>query len=352
MKEVDDNQPVLKSEVKAFEAVELDNEGRAKTSNGFESIKARGWLLTLPADEYTKEVVESRLSRYSYIGQLERGKTKSVANPEGYLHWQIYIEVENAVRASTLKKKFPKGHFEVRRGSVQQAYNYCSKSDTREGEPFANGDISVFLEKSMKLRDYVDLIERGMTVTDIITSYPMSVIFERQLSTLQKHRRMVEAKVGRRDLQVHYLWGKSGVGKTHSIYEKYGYANVFMVSDYKNPFDGYDGESVLVFDEFRSQIQVSIMLKLLDPYPTELSARFNNSWAAYNTVYVVSNIPLEGQFPNVKATEPETWQAFRNRFDSVSEKQGKNHREEKRRTQNFLDWEMLNNEVNEENMLN
>jgi hypothetical protein len=34
----------------------------------------RSWIVTLPADEYSEESVESGLSRYDFIGQLERGE--------------------------------------------------------------------------------------------------------------------------------------------------------------------------------------------------------------------------------------------------------------------------------------
>ena len=323
-----------------FEKVELDDEGRAKTERGFASLKSRGWLLTLPASHYTQDYIIAALSKTTFIGQKERGKNKSESNPDGYEHYQVYIESENAIRGSTLKNKFPKGHFEVRRGTVKQAYEYCSKQDTRIGEPFQNGDMSVFIKKSMKLADYLDLINRGMSVADIITSYPMSVVHAKQLETLEYYNRRELAISGDRDLLVVYLWGATGVGKTHSILERHGRENVYQVSDYKNPFDGYDGQRVLVLDEFRSQLPVSLMLKLLDPYPFELPARYRDKWAMFSHVYVVSNIPLTGQYPNVRVDEPETFSAFSNRFDEVIQKTGINWREKKRRKAGQLDLDV------------
>ena len=49
-----------------------------------------------------------------------------------------------------------------------------------------------------------------------------------------------------RTLDVTYCFGATGTGKTRSIMEQYGYSNVFRVTDYKNPFDGYKGQDVIL----------------------------------------------------------------------------------------------------------
>lgn len=40
-------------------------------------------------------------------------------------------------------------------------------------------------------------------------------------------------------MNVTYISGPTGVGKTRSVREGCGYANCYSVSDYKHPFDGY-----------------------------------------------------------------------------------------------------------------
>ena len=69
-----------------------------------------------------------------------------------------------------------------------------------------------------------------------------------------------------RNLTVHYLWGKTGVGKTRFVMEKYGYENVYRVTNYAHPFDSYHSEPVILFDEFRSDLPLKDMLKYLDGY--------------------------------------------------------------------------------------
>lgn len=61
------------------------------------------------------------------------------------------------------------------------------------------------------------------------------------------------------------------------------------------------------------------MLKYLDGYPVMLPCRYADKVACFTTVYLVSNISIEKQYPNVQYEEPETWQAFRRRFHEVYE---------------------------------
>lgn len=120
-----------------------------------------------------------------------------------------------------------------------------------------------------------------------------------------------------RNLSVTYIWGETGAGKTRSIMDLYGYPNVYRVMDYAHPFDGYKGQDVILFDEFRSQFPLSAMLGYLDGYPVELPCRYANKFACFTKVFLVSNIPLEQQYPNVQQHEPGSWAAFRRRIQAV-----------------------------------
>ena len=81
-------------------------------------------------------------------------------------------------------------------------------------------------------------------------------------------------------MQVTYVFGQTGKGKTRHILEKYGYENIYRVTDYDHTFDGYIGQDVLVFEEFRSNLRISDMLNYLDGYPLNLPSRYYNKVAA------------------------------------------------------------------------
>lgn len=301
----------------------------AKTKSKGRELRARGWLITQKADDIDQKDLIEKLKNYAYVGQMEEGGKTS------YLHYQVYIESSNPIKFSTLKMKFPTAHLEVRRGTKRQAFDYCSKSDTRVGETFTGGDLDLFFENTLKLKDYIALItDEGLSVDEIATQYPQSAIHLRTLDAYAAKHNRVEAKSKRRELSVAYIWGATGVGKSHSIYERHGFDAVFVVDDYSHPFDEYDNETVIVFDEFHSQIPLEKMLKLLDPYPVSLSARYNNKWANFETVYVVSNEPIERQYPEYKLSKRKTWDAFYHRFDEITEMVGINHRAARRQEPN------------------
>lgn len=89
----------------------------------------------------------------------------------------------------------------------------------------------------------------------------------------------------------------------------------------KHPFDRYAQEPVLCLDEFRSSLLIGDMLDYLDGYPINLPARYAPRVACYETVYLISNIDLKEQYPNIQAIEPETWKAFLRRIHHVIEYQ-------------------------------
>ena len=120
-----------------------------------------------------------------------------------------------------------------------------------------------------------------------------------------------------RDLEVTYISGPTGLGKTRSVMEKYGYEEVFRVTDYEHPFDSYKGQNVLVFEEFRSSLKISDMLNYLDGYPLELPCRYSNKIACFTKVYIISNIDLSEQYLSVQEEHYETWRAFLRRIHKI-----------------------------------
>ena len=51
----------------------------------------------------------------------------------------------------------------------------------------------------------------------------------------------------RLDLEVIYISGATGTGKTRHVMESSGYSNVYRVTDYIHPFDSYSCQPVICF---------------------------------------------------------------------------------------------------------
>ena len=99
---------------------------------------------------------------------------------------------------------------------------------------------------------------------------------------------------------------------------KYNY-DVYRITDYNHPFDSYNYEDVIVFEEFRSDLKIKDMLKYLDGYPDVLPCRFANKQACYTKVYITTNIPIEEQFRDIQYNEKETYRAFIRRIHTYME---------------------------------
>ena len=84
-------------------------------------------------------------------------------------------------------------------------------------------------------------------------------------------------------------------------------------------FDAYHCQSILVFEEFHSQISISTMLNYLDIYPLTLPARYTDRTACYTKVYLTSNVPLDEQYRDIQRYQRETWKAFLRRITNIIE---------------------------------
>lgn len=245
-------------------------------------------------------------------------------------HTHVYLAFRNAVMFSTIQTHFYGAHIERAQGTHQENRDYICKTgkwlnDAKHGTSIEGtfeeiGELPEERTARQKESDAIfGMLKDGASDLDIIEAFPSAMNrlphINNARQTLLKERYKKEF----RKLTVNYVWGKTGVGKTRSVMEKFGYENVYHVTNYKNPFDQYDGQTVILFDEFRSSLPIADMLKYLDGYPLLLPCRFSDRVACYTEVYVVSNIPMEMQYPDMQNYEPETWQAWLRRFNSIVE---------------------------------
>lgn len=292
-------------------------------------VRSRKWLVTI------NNPVEKGMEHNAIKAQLQLFKncvywcmSDEIGKDGGTYHTHIFICCSGAVRFSTLKKRFNGAHFDVCKGTAIDNKNYVfkegkwsntEKEDTRvDGTQEEWGDCPV--ERQGQRNDISDLyamIKEGLTNYEIIESNPQYML---NLDKIERARQTVleeRFKNEWRDLTVTYIYGTTGAGKTRSVMDKYGYSNVFRVTDYEHPFDGYKGQDVIVFEEFRSSLRIDDMLKYLDGYPVEIPCRYANKIACFTKVYIISNIALTEQYPNVQKEQTETWNALLRRISKV-----------------------------------
>lgn len=213
-------------------------------------------------------------------------------------HTHLYLVFCNAVMFKTLKNKFPTAHIEVPQwGTNSENYAYIRKEGTKyhkdanghyeytdaQGKVHVGTNFSDTFEESgdlppdakqgdrNDLRMLYKLIASGEDNAQILGEHPE---YLRDISHIDRTRQTILEEKYRnvfRRMNVTYISGPTGVGKTRSVREGCGYANCYSVSDYKHPFDGYRGQAAILFDEFHNSLPLVNMLWLLGLFPVGLS---------------------------------------------------------------------------------
>lgn len=291
------------------------------------SAAYRKYQLTFnnPADHgFSHEVIKSTLS--GFPGCVYWCLCDEIGEQQTP-HTHLYAAFKNAVEFSTIQQRFYGVHIESAKGSHRENRDYIrkegkwlndAKHETNLPDTFEeSGELPPESGKRQKQSERIlELVESGASNAEILRECPTALNHLRNIDAARQTLLEERFRNEYRNLTVTYLWGKTGVGKTRSVMEKYGYENVYRVTNYAHPFDSYHGENVILFDEFRSDLPTKDMLKYLDSYPIMLPCRYGDKVACFTIVYIVSNIPIEQQYPNVQHDEPETWRAFLRRFES------------------------------------
>lgn len=249
-------------------------------------------------------------------------------------HTHIFVYFNSRVRFSTVKKNFPEVHIDAVKGMVSDNINYIRKTGKWKDSEKAETSIPDTFEEYGKrppdsrgklsgMTELYQMVNDGMTNTEILAINQDYIL---QIDKIDKLRTMllIEKYKGiiRKNLRVIYISGATGTGKTSGVLAEHGAENVYRVTDYLHPFDSYNCQPVICFDEFRSSLYLKDMLNYCDIYPLELPARFSNKYACYDTVYIISNWGLEKQYSELQKEDTASWKAFLRRISEVREYKG------------------------------
>ena len=114
-----------------------------------------------------------------------------------------------------------------------------------------------------------------------------------------------------RKISCDYIYGPAGSGKTSSILDIFGRRDVFIASLSSSfPFDGYEGEKVLLLDDFRSSLPYSELLRILDRYPYRVNIKGSSRYACWEKIVITSNVPLAEQYPHISESKAPLYRRF------------------------------------------
>jgi len=213
----------------------------------------------------------------------------------GTPHLQGAVCLGRQLAFSTVKTwpGFRRAHLDTMRGTVDDSVRYCSKQDLN---PFEFG-IRPSPGKRSDLEAVIQSIRDGANMRTVAEEHPTAFIkFTKGLIALRNTR--LRPRDPSHPPTVYWLHGATGVGKTRCAWEfgvNYGGPECVWLSNGGTKwFDGYDGQTVAIFDDLRSKdCSFNCLLRLLDIYPYRVEYKGGYvEWIPEVIIITCPNSPL------------------------------------------------------------
>lgn len=254
-------------------------------------VKSRNYIFTI--NNYNKTIlnrfikVSKSLEKHSYICYgLE------IAPSTGTKHIQGYIQLNDNQRFTFLHNYFSlkrkgeilKFHVQQAKGTYEENKKYASKDgDFQEyGEPKKQGARS-------DLTALKELVRKNPTdIFNIVDSYTNNNQQLRYVQNLQQY--YFKKRSYKKPPVVLWIYGESGTGKSHSVYESFDEENICSVSNYDWLGTDYIQQEVFLLDDFRPyNIKFNHLLKITDKYP--ISLFYKGGQIPLNSPYIIITTP-------------------------------------------------------------
>lgn len=214
----------------------------------------------------------------------------------GTFHLQGYVRFTTRKTLDGAKKLLnDRMHLEPAKGNEEQNRNYCKK----DGQFTEHGTFDADNGKKGRRTDLLTVAEKiknGASVKEVAMDHPETFIINH--AGIEKLAKIVKPKPpSQRAVTTTILWGPTATGKTHRV--RTSYPGVYSVRPGKNPWDDYDGEDAILFDEFRCEDWTIVEMNMyLDKWPCRLNCRYNNKEAAWTKVFICANTNPDNWYPN------------------------------------------------------
>lgn len=225
------------------------------------------------AEEY--EFITAWDCKYMIVGK-EVGES-------GTPHLQGYVEFNSPKRMDTLKKMNKRIHWEARKGTAQQASDYCMKDDK---EAFIKGKISKQGERK-DIDMVADMITEGKNLKEIAMEHPTTFIkFHKGIEALHK----LTFSDRTEKPTVKWIWGLAGRGKTYYCTSKH---ESHYIKDGTMWWNEYEQQEAIIIDDFDGKWPFRDLLRLLDRY--KYQGQYKGGYVKINSpfIYITCEFPPE-----------------------------------------------------------
>lgn len=256
---------------------------------------------------------------YYCILQEERGA-------EGTLHWQGFLILTQRQTFAWVKRRINKrAHWEVAKGTNEQARDYCRKEETYTGGlRYEYGH----LPERTKAKKASERLEEAAEQLDILkegykrpTEIPSMTLM--QCGFIPAMKELTADILGpyRKNLKIITLIGPPGCGKSYAIQHYFpGHGRCIAGNNgiwFQQPL-----ADVMVFEEFCGQIPLQRMLQFLDPYPLALEIKGGMRPALYTTVVITSNTTPKYWYKAQDDSDPKRMDAIHALWDRINYSDG------------------------------
>ena len=207
--------------------------------------QSRKWLFTIQkpsqcglSNEYVHSVLQGLMTVDYYCFCREIAKT-------GSEHMHIFIYSHSPIRFSTAKKRFPMSHLDKALGTCAENRAYLLKegkwASTEKAETSIKGSFQEWgtipaegKETNPQKSKLIELIQSGMTTSEIILSNPNYAFKTNDINVLRET--LLSDKYSRvnRELNVTYIFGSTGAGKSHYIFDHHSPLDICRITSYGN----------------------------------------------------------------------------------------------------------------------
>jgi len=261
--------------------------------------KFREWCFTInnPTDADWEQVRKADCRYACYAPETGESGTR---------HIQGYIVFSYQKRLREVSKLLPRAHLVPARGTGLENKTYIQGPYTKEEKhkPVNNefeerGDIP----EQGKRNDLVltgqlaVATKRERALLDAeecwlpLAKYPK---FFHKLLSRQWEKEAIELYESGFTPEVYVLWSRtSGTGKSRFVYSEHGADNIcrgnIASKSGKLWWDSYDGQTVLLIEEFEGQLEYTQWKQLTDRYPIQLEVKGSYSWCVRKRIFFTSN---------------------------------------------------------------
>ena len=241
------------------------------------------WCFTLNnySDEEYNKLVNFNCN-YLIVGKEVGGS--------GTPHLQGYMEFKTNQRLTALKKINEKIHWEQRKGTPEEASDYCKK----DKDFYEIGELSKGRGSRSDIVAVREVVENGGGMKEVMeeTNSYQAVRFAEKLLTYKEKKRNWE-------MEVIWLWGKTGCGKTKKAFEET--TNPWVSGKNLKWWEGYDAHEDVIIDDFRADFcTYHEFLRILDRYPYTVEIKGGSRQLLAKRIYITSCYPPNKAYKTVE----------------------------------------------------